>query len=298
MKALIAALAAGAAVSTLTLTAMPSASAAPTGPTKACGADRSAGLEAVAIAASGTLLCLDVRNPGDARAIGKVTGLDSGSRLIGIDYRPENGKLYGVGTNGGLYTIHTGTAKATKVATMSITPSGATFGVDFNPVVDRLRIVSDTGQNLRVDVATGATTADTDLTNPVPAPGTGTQGARGVTGAAYTNNDKLARTDTATTLFDIDTVLDRVALQSPANAGTLAPTGRLGIDVAAENGFDVYSYLSKGVATRNVAFAALRTGSRTALYRVDLLDGSVVSLGRFAAKRGEIIGLALPLNQR
>ncbi|MBA3743497.1 DUF4394 domain-containing protein [Sporichthya sp.] len=295
MKALTAALAVGTALSALTLTSAPSAGAASA---KACGTDRSVGLEAVALTASGALLCVDVDDPADARTLGKVSGLDSGTELIGIDYRPENGKLYGVAKNGSIYTISAKNAKATKVATMSETPSGASFGVDFNPVVDRLRIVSDTGQNLRVDVSNGATTKDTGLTNPVPPPGMGTTEATGVTGAAYTNNDKIAKTDTATTLFDLDTALDRAAIQSPANAGTLAPTGKLGINAAAASGFDVYSSLKGGQARNNVGYAALSNGTRSSLYRVDLLDGSLKSLGKFTKNKGQIIGLALPLNQR
>lgn len=294
-KTMTAALAAGTALTALTLTTAPSAGAAAA---KACGTDRSVGLEAVALTANGKLLCVDVDDPADARTIGTVSGLDSGTALIGIDYRPENGKLYGVAQNGSIYTISARNAKATKVATMSETPSGASFGVDFNPVVDRLRIVSDTGQNLRVDVGTGATTEDTDLTNPVPPPGMGTTGATGVTGAAYTNNDKIAKADTATTLFDLDTALDRAAIQSPANAGTLAPTGKLGINAAAASGFDIYSTLKGGHSRSNVAFAALSNGTRSSLYKVDLLDGSLKSLGQFAKNRGQIIGLTLPLNQR
>lgn len=294
MKALTAALAAGTAVSALTLTAMPANAAL----AQNCGTDRSAGLEAVALTANAQLLCVDVDNPGAARTIGKISGLDAGTALIGIDYRPENGKLYGVGKNGAIYTLSAKNAKATKVATMTLAPAGSAFGVDFNPVVDRLRIVSDSGQNLRVDVTNGMTTADTELTNPVPPPGTGTQPASGITGAAYTNNDKVAKTDTATTLFDLDTALDRVAIQSPANAGTLAPTGKLGVDAATAGGFDIYSSLKGGQARTNTGFAAITIGNRTGLYRVDLLDGSLSSLGKFAKGKGQIVGLALPLNQR
>ena len=89
------------------------------------------------------------------------------TRLIGIDHRPATGVLYGVGELGGLYTIDAGTGVASKVAQMSVVPSGTTFGVDFNPTVDRLRVVSDTQQNLRVDVTTGA---DQTRTWPSPAP--------------------------------------------------------------------------------------------------------------------------------
>lgn len=289
------ALAAVAAVSALTFGAMPTATAASN---KTCGKDKSKGLEAVALTKNGRLLCVDVDNPGKARSLGKVDGLTAGTTLIGIDYRAQNGKLYGVGSNGDIYTISAKDADATKVATMSTVPAGAAFGIDFNPTVDRLRVISDTGKNYRVDVTTGATTTDGDLTNPVPPPGMGTETALGVTAAAYTNNDKLAETATATTLFDIDTTKDRVALQSPANAGNLAATGTLGRNVDPDSGFDIYSTTRSGQARTNAAFAALSNGSRSTLYAVDLLDGSLKSLGKFASKRGEIIGLALPLNQK
>ncbi|ONI50380.1 hypothetical protein STIB_54740 [Streptomyces sp. IB2014 011-1] len=112
------------------------------------------------------------------------------------------------------------------------------FGVDFNPAANRLRVISNTGQNLRHNIDDGAaplgTTADGTLTNPTMPPST----AMGVTGAAYTNNDLDAAT--ATTLFDIDTLADRVSLQSPANAGTLAPTGNLGVNAGPDAGFDIY----------------------------------------------------------
>ena len=78
--------------------------------------------------------------------------------------------------------------------------AGTSFGVDFNPTVDRLRIVSDTGQNLRVNVDDGTATVDGTLNIPGATP---VNPALGVTAAAYTNND--ADPKTATTLFDIDT---------------------------------------------------------------------------------------------
>ena len=101
-----------------------------------------------------------------------VTGLATGDVLVGIDYRPATNTLYGVGrVSSQLYTIaytpggSTATATAVGAAT---TPalSGTNFGVDFNPVVDRLRVVSDTEQNLRIVPTTGqvvGNAADTSL---------------------------------------------------------------------------------------------------------------------------------------
>ncbi|MGQ0630364.1 MAG: DUF4394 domain-containing protein [Sporichthyaceae bacterium] len=292
---------AAAAIGALALTAIP-ASAAPAAKAKDCGNNNTrGGLEAVALTSDNALLCLKVNNPGAAKSIGKVSGLSDGdTKLIGIDYRPENGKLYGIGDAGGIYTVSSKNAQATRVASMSEDLKGSSFGVDFNSTVDRLRIVSDAGQNLRVNVADGATTVDGALTRPIPgavAPAPLTEDAVGITGAAYTNNDKLAKTATATTLFDLDTDKDRIVIQSPANGGATAPTGNLGRDAKAASGFDIYSFLRGGESTRNVAYAALSNGDRSTLFVVDLLDGSLKNVGKFAAGRGEIVGLALPLNQ-
>ena len=106
---------------------------------------------------------------------------------------------------------------------------GNPFGVDFNPTVDSLRIVSDTGQNLRADVTTGTTLVDGSLNYPQTPPAPPII-ATGVTGVAYTNND--ADTNTATTLYDFDSNLDQVAIQAPANSGSLSPTGTLRTDAS------------------------------------------------------------------
>src|SRR5688500_14980587 len=122
--------------------------------------------------------------------------------------------MYGVGNYGGIYTIKTPPVTpdvvVTKVSQLSVPLYGTRFGVDFNPAADRLRVISDAGQNLRHNLNDGTTVADATLTTP---PATGP--AKGVTAAAYTNNDLDART--ATTLFDINTVADQVVIQSPAN---------------------------------------------------------------------------------
>ena len=165
------------------------------------------GLEVVGLTDEGKdqrLVCFSEFLPSFARTIGVVSGLDTDTRLVGIDYRPATGELYGLGDAGGIYKVDAGTAEVLLQARLTETLSGTNFGVDFNPTVDLLRIVSDAGQNLRANVVTGATTPDTLLTTP-PTAGTTT----GVTAAAYTNNDLDATT--ATTLFDINTTTDRVA---------------------------------------------------------------------------------------
>ncbi|BBC36497.1 uncharacterized protein SGFS_077910 [Streptomyces graminofaciens] len=253
------------------------------------------GLKAIGLTTDGKrLVVFRVDRPGAALPLGKVGGLKGDTRLIGIDYRVQNGKLYGVGDKGGIYTLREVGAKATKVSQLTVALQGAAFGVDFNPAANRLRVISDTGQNLRHNLddpqgapAAGTTAVDGTLANPPVPPATTGATAQGVTGAAYTNND--LDTATATTLFDLDTAQDQIALQSPANAGNLAPTGKLGTDAPLGSGFDIYTSNRGGA---NAGYAV--TGTRT--FRVDLLTGRATSLGSFPQGR-QVGDLAIRLRQ-
>ncbi|MFF2778870.1 DUF4394 domain-containing protein [Streptomyces sp. NPDC058052] len=248
-------------------------------------------LRAVGLTGDQRLVEFDVRKPAKTWPLGRVSGLSGDTKLVGIDFRVQNEKLYGVGDKGGVYTLSTADAKARKVSQLTVTLAGSAFGVDFNPAANRLRVISDTGQNLRHNIDDPAapltTTVDGTLTNPTMPPTT----AMGVTGAAYTNNDLNAAT--ATTLFDLGTMADRISLQSPANAGTLAPTGDLGVDAALDAGFDIYYNPAAGT---NHGFAAIRSGAAYRLYAVDVLTGKATGQGAFPAKY-QVTDLALPIDQ-
>lgn len=262
---------------------------------RACGGDRQErenGLQVIGLTDDSRLICFASGKPEQASSIGSISGLaQADSNLVGIDYRVQDGNLYGVGSGGGIYTLDSQTAAATKVGQLTVALSGSDFGVDFNPAANALRVISDTGQNLRHPFAgplAGQTQNDAGLNyivNNVPA------AATGVTGAAYTNNDLDPAT--ATTLFDIDSLQDQVAIQSPPNAGTLFSTGKLTVDTAADVGFDIYSGRDG-----NQAFASLNVGGgRTGFYQVDLLTGRAKLQGRFTP--GDVVtGIAIPLAQR
>ena len=121
--------------------------------------DRSKSLRVVGLTDDGHLVCFNENTPRRLREIGYVSGLmQPDSALIGIDFRVQDGLLYGVGNGGGVYQIDTSNAVATPVNSLTMALDGASFGVDFNPAADRLRIVSDTGQNLRHNVNAGGVT--------------------------------------------------------------------------------------------------------------------------------------------
>jgi hypothetical protein len=247
------------------------------------------GLEIVGLTDDQELVCFSEFLPTFSVALGTVSGLDGDTRLLGLDYRPATGALYALGDQGGIYTIDPRTAEAAVQARLNVKLSGTSFGVDFNPTVDLLRIVSDAGQNLAANVVTGAATVNAALSTP-PAVGT----TLGVTAAAYTNNDLDPAT--ATTLFDINTATDRVAIQAPPANGTLNPTGNLRVDAGTDAGFDIYSRLRNGITGEVKAFATLTVDGRARLYTLNLLTGEASLRGSFQSAQ-QVVDLAVPLNQ-
>lgn len=231
---------------------------------------------AYALGADGTSLSrLDIDSERRTKSLGKVTGLTGDSTLVGIDVRPTGGKLYGLGNAGGVYTIDERGA-ATKVSTLvtavggpAVALTGSSFGVDFNPAADRLRVISNTGQSLRINVDTGVTIVDT---SPNLTPGVTKTGIEAV---AYTNNDDVAVTASGTSLYDLDAGDDALYQQVPANAGTLVLVGKLGRDFTSISSFDISSRLEDGVAVSNKGYFVGTSNGRTGLYEIDLTTGAV-----------------------
>ncbi|PWJ56468.1 protein of unknown function [Quadrisphaera granulorum] len=249
------------------------------------------GQSVVGLASGGTALVqLKVRKGVHAGATAGVSGLQGDAKLVGIDHRVQDGKLYGVGDKGGVYTLDAGSGTAAKVAQLTVGLEGSAFGVDFNPAANALRIVSDTGQNLRHPFAApGAqTVADTPLNSPTATPPV--QGTKGVTGAAYTNNDTAD--STGTVLYDISTGTDQLLVQSPANSGALVPVGALGVDAQGEAGFDILSELRDGKAVGAKAWASLTVGGKPGLYEINLVNGSASKVGDLP---GGVTDIAVPL---
>ncbi|MGI8518650.1 MAG: DUF4394 domain-containing protein [Acidimicrobiia bacterium] len=245
------------------------------------------GLQVIGLTTDQQLVCFRSDQPNRAAVIAPVTGLSGDTALVGIDFRPADGQLYGVGNAGGLYTIDPRSAVATKFNQLSVALSGVSFGVDVNPAADALRVISDAGQNLRFSFSAGTTTVDGTLNYPGTVPV-----ATGVVGAAYTNND--SDTNTATTLFDIDSMLDQVVTQTPANSGQLSPTGKLGVDTDTRVGFDIHSKIRNGTTVSNTGLAALNVGGVSTLYSVDPLIGRAGRIGTF---NYSIEGIAIVLAQ-
>jgi hypothetical protein len=167
-----------------------------------------------------------------------------------------------------LYRIDATTGAATAIGA-SFTPGFGSEGVgfDFNPRVDRIRVVSTKGQNLRLSPDTGAVVAvDRKPAYRAGDPGSGTGPL--LSGSGYNNPDTDPATPTA--LLGIDD--RRGVLQDPPNDGVLSAIGPLGIAVSNRNGLDV--------AHDGTALSVLTpTGSTPGLYTVNLNTGAATRLG-------------------
>ena len=222
-----------------------------------------------ALARGNTILSFDSSAPGAVNILGTVAGLAAGENLIGIDYRPANGFLYGLSDLSRLYVISlAGSPTAFQVgASGAFTLVGTSFGIDFNPVADRLRIVSDADQNLRVNPNDG-TLSGTD-TSLAYAAGDANAGANPtIVAAAYTNN---FATNLGTTLFGLDSTLNILVSQNPPNAGTLNTIGAAG-NPQLISGFDISGI--SGIGYANWAAG----GGNDALFRIGL-GGGATNLG-------------------
>ncbi len=229
---------------------------------------------AYAIDQSNRLAIFNPENPGSP-VKKTIAGLQTDEVILGIDMRPATGQLYALGSSSRLYVLNMSSGAAAAVGMTAFTPalSGSSFGFDFNPTVDRIRVVSNTGQNFRLNPITGALAVTDMPLNP---------GTPNVDAAAYTNNFAGA---TTTTLYDIDYTTDKLYTQTPPNNGTLVEVGSLNVNIDSGNGFDIGS-------TSGTAIGIFTSGSQSKIYRVNLSTGAASVMTSFPESvKGFTIGL-------
>ncbi|GJM18495.1 MAG: hypothetical protein DHS20C14_07080 [Phycisphaeraceae bacterium] len=216
-----------------------------------------------------TLLSWDSAAPTTLLSGVAISGLGNNEAIRGIDFRPANGQLYAMGSFNNLYTLNRTTGAATLVGNFGGTPlNGSSFGFDFNPVIDRIRVVSDADQNLVLNPNDGTGTPVTSL---FYGSGDANEGTNpNVNGSAYTNSFAGA---TTTQLYGIDTGLD-VLVRQANSAGTLETVGFLGQDLTDVVGFDISA--SSGIAYATVRDTAL---SRSTFWTIDLNTGLATMIG-------------------
>lgn len=229
-----------------------------------------AGHTVYGITSDQTLVTWDSSAPNAILSGVAVNGLASGETLRGIDFRPLTGELYALGSFNNLYTINTATGTVAPVGAGPFTPAlnGSTFGFDFNPTIDRIRVVSDANQNLVLHPTLGTATLATSLFFDAADPNFGVD--PNVVGSAYDNNFVGAVTSQ---LYGIDTGLD-ILVKQANSAGTLTTVGALGADITNLVGFDISS--------NNFAYAASQDvgQSISMFWRINLMTGEATAIGQ------------------
>lgn len=216
----------------------------------------------------------------------------TGEILVSIDVRPATGQLYGLSNQNNLYVINPLTGARTQIGTtLSTAPVGSLKSIDFNPTVDRIRVLSSGGSpnNLRLHPDTGAV-AFTDTALAFSAGDTNAGDAPAVVNGAYTNSFAGA---TTTTLYDLDAGNDILATQVPANNGTLQTVGPIGFNLATAGGFTGFDI--SGQTGLAYLVGNNLTGGLTAntLYSLNLSTGAASSLGAIAGASGSFRDIAV-----
>lgn len=215
------------------------------------------------------IVTFDSSTPGTLSSSLVINGL-GGDVLTGIDLRPVNRQLYSVATNGNLYRLALdgtgGAYGANLIGNLGVGITGTGHGIDFNPVVDRLRFVSDTDLNLRINPNNAATTVDGAIS-----------GGFDIVGSAYLNSFPGT---TSTALFGLDSATDQLLRTTMPNAGAYFAVGSLGIDIGGSDrvGFDI---------SGETDAAYFNVGGQ--FYTLNLATGASTLVGSLGA--GELVGI-------
>lgn len=152
-----------------------------------------------------------------------IKGLNA-ETVIGIDFRPVDGKLYGITDKGNLYLIGRN-GRTSLVSNLSpVFNGGVQSLMDFNPVVDAIRLIGSNDQNLAiVKNQLGVLSVTAQQTAITYAPGDVNQLVDpNLVGGAYTNNVNGA---TTTLFYGLDFATDSFVTILPGANGSSATGG-------------------------------------------------------------------------
>lgn len=221
-----------------------------------------------------TLVWFDTEKPEVTKTV-DVTGVD---RLIGIDMRPADGKLYGVDGDGTIVAIDEAGAATAGGKLTKMLPDGVSASVDFNPTSDRLRVMGSDGTNLRANPDTGEVTQDGALN--FEAGDKGADSKPNVVATAYINSHGKPE---KTAMYDIDAA-GNFLQQTKPNDGTLKTIGALGVTSDAY-AFDVHT-TAEGANTGWLVASG-------ALHKVNLETGVAEKTGDITGAPGALRDIAV-----
>ncbi len=257
----------------------PAGPTGPTGPGGPAGAPgASNGRSIYGVDAGNNLVVLGALRPDVISRRVTIAGLQMGETVQGIDFGPVDGRLYALGSTSRIYTLDTLSGAATAVSTSPFTPAlaGTSFGFDFNPVPNRIRVHGNLNQNLRLVPRLGGATdgalaaVDSSLRYASTDPAAGQ--VPNIGGTAYTNSVSGA---TTTVLYAIDFTRDVLTMLSSPNDGIIMTVGPLGVNTTSDVGFDIAG--NNGTAYVTLTVGGGFTGST--LYVINLASGTLFPVG-------------------
>lgn len=226
-----------------------------------------------AVTNNNALISWNASAPGTVNSSTPISGLQAGETLVGIDVRTATGAFFAIGSSNRLYTLNSSTGAATQVGSpFSIPLAGSQFAYDFNPTIDRSRVVSDLRDNYVVNPNDGSIGQFTDVFYAAGDPNAGMTPT--IVHAAYDNNVNGA---TTSQLYSIDSGLNLLTRQANS-AGTLNTVGVLGFDINSMGGFDISG-------RTGLAYAAmmLEGGNASQFFQINLTTGAATSLGQIGS---------------
>jgi Domain of unknown function (DUF4394) len=242
----------------------------------------------VGVTAGNVLVSFNASEPGKVLTRLSLQGMNPGESFVGIDFRVAKGQLFGLSDQGRLLRIDTEKGVVSPIGSPVKLPDGEAWGVDFNPTVDRVRVVNDKGRNLRLHPDTGAQVDGDANTSGVQEDGTlmysatdllGGQRTR-IVAAGYTynkTNEKITTNyaiDAATGYLAIQGSIEGAATVISPNTGKLQAVGPLLIERFDDASFDIAD-------TNNNAYLVThrRNGSSNRFYEVNLGSGQARLIG-------------------
>jgi len=255
-----------------------------------------------AVDLSNRLMLFGTGSLGTLSRIMGITGLPVGKRIVGNDFRPSNGKLYGVGNDSRVYVLDTLSGAATPVGSGPFSPKidffEVHFGVGFDPKTERIRlIVAESGANYSINADDGTATLETSVHY---ASGDAHESAKpAISGLGYVPLKQGPSAQIAALAASGPDLVEGVLLAMDSDLGTLVESldpktgefvtlGDFGIAVAR------CAELKVGVnpdGTANIVVIALTALGNLAM-KIDALTGKATSLGVVADNDSPIQGIA------
>lgn len=212
-------------------------------------------------------------NPVELQNVAPIKGLRPGEQMLAIDTRPSTGEVFGVSSLDIIYKVDPMSGVATSVGQFSPSLDGTQVGFDFIPKEDRIQLMTDNGQSLKIDPNTGAVVGSTTVNS------TPTQ--TGVNSLAHS----FGTATSSATLFDIDgRTGDLFKFDQFGNPTVVGPTG---LTMRGDGGFDIAKD-GTALATFDVKSEASEPNSwdqtvpddgGSKMFVVDLKTGEATSLG-------------------